>query len=200
MAATISSSSLSSFAMPFFIKLTSPAARRFKRILTNGRKSSEGENDEHKMYNSCIYFNKPPSGILKTKKPGFLRASQSQAAVSTLFSSTPSVVFSFELGGGPDRRRSFSTMFSPGWWCSCFKHWAKTAPSEAKRGAFLMRQEQNERAKRIGWVSLVVDVAIMSVAISRESSRVCSSSSRLARFARSPSLISFGYLTPIDKI
>ena len=45
------------------------------------------------------------------------------------------------------------------------------------------------RVKRIEWnnVSLVVDVAIMSVAISRDSSRVvCSSSSKLARFARSP--------------
>jgi len=28
-----------------------------------------------------------------------------------------------------------------------------------------MKQERIERAKRIGWVSLVVDVAIMSVAI-----------------------------------
>jgi len=39
----------------------------------------------------------------------------------------------------------------------------------AKRGAFLIKQEQNKRAKRIEWnnVSSVVDVAIMSVAISR---------------------------------
>mgnify|MGYP006111879667 CR=1 FL=1 len=29
-----------------------------------------------------------------------------------------------------------------------------------KRGAFLMKDERNERAKRIGWVSLVVDVAV----------------------------------------
>jgi len=45
----------------------------------------------------------------------------------------------------------------------------------AKRGAFLMKQEQNERVKKIEWnnVSLVVEVAIiMSVAISRDSSRV----------------------------
>jgi len=42
--------------------------------------------------------------------------------------------------------------------------------------------------KRIEWVSLVVDVAIMPVAISRDSSRVFESSSRLARFAHSPSL------------
>ena len=43
-----------------------------------------------------------------------------------------------------------------------------------KRCAFLMKQEQNERFKRIEWnnVSLVVDVAIMSVAISRDSSRL----------------------------
>ena len=46
-----------------------------------------------------------------------------------------------------------------------------------------------KRVKRIEWVSLVVDVAIMSVAISRDSSRVFSSSSRLARFARSPVLL-----------
>ena len=65
------------------------------------------------------------------------------------------------------------------------------------RGAFAERSEivrifnnegrakQTERAKRIEWnnVSLVVDVAIMSAAISRDPSRVCSSSSRLARFA-----------------
>jgi len=33
-------------------------------------------------------------------------------------------------------------------------------------------RNENERAKQIGWVSLVVDVAIMSVAISRTSSRL----------------------------
>ena len=54
------------------------------------------------------------------------------------------------------------------------------------RGAFLMKHERNERTKRIGWVSLVVDVAIMSTAISRDPMRVLSSSSRLARFAHSP--------------
>jgi len=50
------------------------------------------------------------------------------------------------------------------------------------------RAERAKRAKRIEWNknSSVVDVAIMSVAISRDSSRVCSSSSKLARFARSP--------------
>ena len=54
------------------------------------------------------------------------------------------------------------------------------APSEgANEGA-------NEDAKRIEWgVRLVVDVSIMFVAISRDSSRVCSSSSRLARSLRS---------------
>ena len=38
-----------------------------------------------------------------------------------------------------------------------------------------MKDERIEQAKRIGWVrvSLVVDVAIMSVAISLTSSRVC---------------------------
>ena len=62
--------------------------------------------------------------------------------------------------------------------------------------------EGRARAKRIEWVSLVVDAAIMSVAISRTSSRECSSSKRLARFARSPSGISFsscsGRSTAID--
>jgi len=43
-----------------------------------------------------------------------------------------------------------------------------------------MNQNQNERVKRIEWVSSVVGVAIMSAAISQDSSRVCSSSSRLA--------------------
>ena len=32
----------------------------------------------------------------------------------------------------------------------------------AKRGPFLMKDERNERAKRIEWVSLVVDVAVCS--------------------------------------
>ena len=47
-----------------------------------------------------------------------------------------------------------------------------------------------KRVKRIEWnnVSLVVDVANMSVAISRDSPRAFSSLSRLARFARSPVL------------
>ena len=51
------------------------------------------------------------------------------------------------------------------------------------------RAKRVKRVKRIKWnsVSLVLDVAFMPVAISRTSSRVCSSSSRLARFARSPS-------------
>jgi len=35
-----------------------------------------------------------------------------------------------------------------------------------------MEQGEGERAERIEWVSLVVDVAILSVAISRDSSRV----------------------------
>ena len=65
-----------------------------------------------------------------------------------------------------------------------------------------MKQEQNKRVKRIKWVCLVVDVAIicshyiMSVAILRDSSRVYSSSSKLARFARSPVFFSLSSNTP----
>jgi len=46
-----------------------------------------------------------------------------------------------------------------------------------------MEQGGGERAERIEWnnVSSVVDVAIMSVAISRISSRVCTSSKRQAK-------------------
>jgi len=47
-----------------------------------------------------------------------------------------------------------------------------------------MKDKRNVRAKRIGRVSLVVDVAIMSVAISRTSMRVFSSSMK-ARSLRS---------------
>ena len=39
---------------------------------------------------------------------------------------------------------------------------AVTAPSEARLCAFLMEQGGGKRAKRIGWVSLVVDVAVCS--------------------------------------
>jgi len=62
------------------------------------------------------------------------------------------------------------------------------APSEARRIFNEGRAKRVKRTKRIGWnnVSLVVDGAIMSVAISRTSSRECSSSKRLSRFARSP--------------
>jgi len=55
----------------------------------------------------------------------------------------------------------------------------------AKRDAILINHECSKRAKRIVWVSLVVDVAVMSVAILRDSSRVFSSSSRLASCERS---------------
>jgi len=47
-----------------------------------------------------------------------------------------------------------------------------------------MKDERSKRAKRIGWVSLVVDVGIMSVAISRTSSRVFYSSK--SKKSRSP--------------
>ena len=52
-------------------------------------------------------------------------------------------------------------------------------------------ERQNERAKQIEGVSLVVDVDIMFVVILHTSSRVCSSVSQkknFARFARSPQL------------
>jgi len=53
--------------------------------------------------------------------------------------------------------------------------------AERSEAPFLMKHERTKRAKRIRieWVSLVVDVVIMSVAILRDSSRVCSSSSKL---------------------
>ena len=69
-----------------------------------------------------------------------------------------------------------------------FPHPPQGQLCRAKRGAFLMKQEQNDwsESKRFEWnnVSLVVDVAIMAVAISRDLSRVCSSLSKHARFAR----------------